>query len=199
MVNTLTDSPIATHTLAQDQPLMEANNKYYAHTLIVDHQIGDATPGLTSGRTDTTAQEGYHKVIHYVTNAGDPGVIAGVGQLYTKIVGGDVALFYESALGIIQQLTTNITPTAASPGKSSLPGGLIIQWGSATAAPDGTVVTFSQTFPTNLFSLTISHSAPGAAENLAAIVSAGSKTTSGFNFRVSGSSAASYSYIAIGN
>ncbi len=199
MVNTLTDSPISTHTLAQDQPLMEENNKYYAHTLIVDHQIGDASPGLTGGRTDATAKEGYHKVIHYVTNAVDPGVIANVGQLYTKVVGADVALFYESALGVIQQLTANITPVAATNGKSFLPGGLIIQWGSAGATADATVVAFNTAFPNNLYSCVVSHTSAGAAEATGNVVSAASKTLNGFTLRVTGTGSASYSYIAIGN
>lgn len=198
MVNTLTDSPVASHTLAFDQPLMESNNKYFAHTLVVDHQIGDATAGLTGGRTDATAKEGYHTIIHYVNQGADPAPIAGVGQLYTKTVGADVALFYESGLGIVQQLTGNITPVAATNGKSFLAGGLIIQWGSATSA-DGTVVAFNTPFPTNLYSLVISHSAPGAGENTGAIISAASKTLTGFTLRVSGSGSASYSYVAIGN
>jgi len=145
---------------------------------------------------------GYHTVIHSVPQGGNPPAIAGYGQLYSKTINSftsDQALFWETGTGLIQQLTANLTPTVATNGSSFLPGGIIIQWGSGSAVADLTTISFNVTFPNNLFSLTIAHSAVAPGENTQTIVSASSKTTSNFRLRVSGASAASYSYIAIGN
>jgi hypothetical protein len=195
MTNTLTDSPISSHTLAFDQPLMEANNLYYGNVLHTDHQIGPAN----GTRNDGITQEGNHTIIHFVNQSGDPSPISSVGQLYTKTLSGDVALYYESGGGVVQLLTANFSPVNANPGISYLAGGLIIKWGSGSAA-DGAPITFnsSKAF-TNLFSLVVSHSAAGAGENPGEIVSAANKSTTGFNIRITPSATISYSYIAIGN
>lgn len=181
-------------SLGQTKATIRNNLDGTFQTVAIDHIDNNGQPG--------SQPAGYHKVIHSVPQGSDPVAIPGYGQLYSKTVNSftsDQALFWETGGGLIQQLTTNLTPTAATNGKSFLPGGLIIQWGSGAGVSDGTSVTFNVTFPTTLFSLTIAHSASGAGENTGAIVSAASKTTAGFTLRVNGSSAASYSYVAIGN
>ena len=195
--------PIPTYTpgyppdgssLGQTKATIRNNLDGTFQTLAIDHIDNNGQPG--------SQPAGYHKVIHAVPQGSDPAAIVGYGQLYSKTINSfttDQALFWETGGGLIQQLTANITPTAATNGSSFLPGGLIIQWGSAAAATDGTTVNFNVTFPTNLFSLTIAHSAAGSGENTGAIVSAALKTTAGFRLRINGSSSASYSYIAIGN
>jgi len=178
--------PNAPNNPSVDQPNMLTNTQSDNSIWAVDHIGYNAVNG------------GIHNVIRFNNQAADPAAIAGFGQLYTKTLGADQQLYYESGAGVVS-LLSGMTQTVAASGNIKFPGGLIIQWGSAIAAPDNTLVTFSIPFPANLFALDISHSSPGAAENTGAIVSAASKTLSNFRVRVSGSSGASYSYIAIGN
>lgn len=57
---------------------------------------------------------GKHKIIHFVTQAGNPVAVAGVGQLYTKTITGDQQLFYESGGGVVSKLSPMpILPVAA--------------------------------------------------------------------------------------
>lgn len=82
---------------ADDAPLMQVNCNSIASWVNVDH-VGFNTSNNTGG---------YHKVAHFITSAGDPSLIANIGQVYTKLVGSEVQLFYESNSGFIAQLTRN--------------------------------------------------------------------------------------------
>lgn len=117
-------------------------------TLGVDHINNNAQPGAKPA--------GYHTVVHMVPQAANPATIAGYGQLFSKTVNADQALFWKTGNGLVQQLTTNITPSAATNGYTFLPGGLILQWGSATRA-SGVPVVFTVEgdikFPNNCFSV----------------------------------------------
>ena len=181
-----TGIPSANNDPADDQPLIQQNFSNINGYLNVDHVL----PGASGN--------GYHKQSTYTALGTKPYAIpfGNNGAAYTKLVSGVAQLFFENSALAETQLTFPIS--VASPGYAYLPGGVLVQWGSATAAPDSTTVTFPIAFNT-LFSCVVSHSAPGAAENTAAIISAANKTTTGFLFRVSGSSGASYSYVAIGN
>ena len=57
--------------------------------------------------TTAMSTDGYHKVIQFVTQSGDPAAIAGGGQLYTKSEGGEVNLYYRagSLVGTITRLS----------------------------------------------------------------------------------------------
>jgi hypothetical protein len=119
-------------------------------TLGVDHINNNGLPG--------TQPAGYHNITHWVPQAGNPVAVTGYGQLYSKTVNADQALFWETGNGLVQQLTTNITPSAAANGRSFLPGGIIIQWGSVTSAlpNNGSVNFFAATglaFPNNCFNV----------------------------------------------
>jgi hypothetical protein len=103
---------------------------------------------------------GYHNVVHVVPQGSNPAPVTGYGQLYSKTVNSyttDEALFWETGNGLIQQLTTNIIPTALSVtnGYTFLAGGLIFQWGEITSATKNslTVGNFNVTFPNNNFTL----------------------------------------------
>lgn len=180
-------------TLGQSKAQIRTNLDSTFQTLGVDHINNNGDPG--------SQPRGYHTVAHFVPQAGDPAAIAGYGQLYSKSVNSvttDTALFWETGAGLITQLTSNFTPTASTNGKTFLPGGIIMQWGSGTS-PDSTSVNFNMTFPTTLYSLTLSHSQSGTGENTQTVVSAQLKTTSGFLFRTNGASGnTTYSYVAIG-
>jgi hypothetical protein len=201
MVNILTDSPISSHTLAQDQPLMEANNKYYAHTLVVDHQIGDATAGLTGNRNDGIAGEGYHNVIHLNTQAMDPAP-SSVGQLYSKTIAGSDELFYESIAGIVSQLTGPGGQVLNYNGYAQI-GPLLFQWGFVNGTHganntfnlgDNGTVTFTIPFPNKIVNVTTcmnwNSTTAGSISSGSAVNAApdyGKTTNSKFNWQVGGS------------
>lgn len=134
--------PAAGHTLATDQPLILDNFTYLNATDAVDHNILNNT---------ASAQNGYHKVIHYVNQGGDPGPLT-IGQLYTKTVGANQELFYRAGTSnIVTQLTSAVIPVIGTTGTTTLPGGLIMKWGSTAAVTTGTTIAFGTAFPTNIF------------------------------------------------
>lgn len=100
--NYIFDIPFATHNPSSDQPDMLTNNNSNKLIWDVDHHgFGDNLGG-------------YHNVIHQDPQVGgmplapvNPPVVAGIGQTYVKTVGSDVQLFYESGLGVINQLTNS--------------------------------------------------------------------------------------------
>jgi len=121
--------PDAANNPSQDQPLMKINNQSTAALIDVDHFGFNVANG------------GYHDVIHQPPQGADPAPINGVGQTFTKTIGGDQQLFFESGNGVVSQLTAsqNITRgtvniTAALQTIATLPadcvGMLVIQYNS---------------------------------------------------------------------
>lgn len=152
--------PIPTYTpgyppdgssLGQTKSTIRNNLDGTFQTLGVDHINNNGAPG--------SQPAGYHSVIHSVPQASNPSPIAGYGQLYSKTINSytnDQALFWETGAGLIQQLTTNLTPTVSgNRGYSFIPGGFIVQWGSTTAvqSSSSTTVDYLIAFPNNVFSL----------------------------------------------
>ncbi len=107
--------------------------------------------------SDVTAQNGYHEDIHfnpvsttatqpppnydsalqYPAAAGLPPVVAGIGQLFSSGVNDsintDTGLYWLSGNGLQVAMTRNFEPSHAANGSTFLPGGLILQWGTATS------------------------------------------------------------------
>jgi len=184
--------PAANHAPKNDQPTMQTNAASISGLIAVDH-VGfnsQATPG------------GYHKVIHFNNQGSDPGVVAGVGQLYTKTASSDQNLFYESGNGVITQLTgpvapvpKQVTPSAGNQksGYTVLPGGILLQYGLSNTVGTSIAITFPQTFSSQLMSIQLT----GFSSSSFFYVS--SQSTSGFTINPSGSSSSSSVYwVAIG-
>jgi hypothetical protein len=144
--------PNAPNNPADDQPQMKLNFQNIAGFLAVDHVAAGAV------------NAGYHDVIHMVIDPGDvnPTPIASIGQLYVKQITSagnpDEALFYESGGGRVTQLTTNLgsggnTYLAATNGYTTLPGGLIFQWGYQASSGGVVNVTLPIVFPNNVFNI----------------------------------------------
>lgn len=95
--------PAANNNPSNDQPLMLVNNQSTQSIIAVDHIGFNAANG------------GYHTIIHQGPQGSDPAAITGFGQTYTKTIGGDVVLFYESGNGVVTQLTSS---TGTSPSLS---------------------------------------------------------------------------------
>jgi hypothetical protein len=103
------------------------------------------------------------------------------------------------AISFAKLLSTDWTASLGASGYQKLPSGLIIQWGSGTAASN-TSISFPTTFPTSAYCVIASCSNYGASR----IVNAGNISTSGFT--ASGfvtntagfSSGEAFYYIALG-
>lgn len=98
---------------------------------------------------------GYHRYIHQPPQT-TPGNISGIGQTYTKTVGSDVQLFYESGTGVETQLTGPNSASATTNGYTWLPGGILLQWGQnnnpiASSGSTNLVQNFNIPFPNNCF------------------------------------------------
>lgn len=157
--------PIPTYTpgyppdgssLGQTKVVIRNNLDGTFQTLGVDHVNNNGVPGANPA--------GYHTVIHQVTQSGDPVTIAGVNQVYSKVVSGDTALFNKTGNGVVTQLTTpnagagfggniiNYQPGFTG-GWTFLPGGLIMQYGLATTPPGDTIVPFPISFTSGVYSV----------------------------------------------
>ena len=141
------DIPQASDIIAISQGDILGNFTYLQESVGKDHNMTDSSnPALTN-------PDGYHTVIHHVTQVADPAVIAAVGQIYTKNVTvgitTDTQLFFESGLGVISQLTGG--NSSGMNGYIYLPGPVLVQW-SLTTIPGTTITpTFPIPFPTACF------------------------------------------------
>lgn len=203
------DIPLATNKPSVDQPNMKINTNSIKSIIGTDH--------LTFGTATGSQIDGYHKVIHFANQPGDPAAIIGTGQEYTKTITGDQQLFYRSGSGTITQLTSSIVPSAGFIGYTYLPGGIIMQWGFKNGSHGGShtfnagdtgSVTFPLAFPNNIFTVqtTVNYNtntagSPSSSSAEVVALDYFNTTTAGFNWQISGSGS-SYTvfyWTAIGN
>lgn len=181
--------PTGTVPLNQDYLNIQKNFMQLNNTYLVDHVA-----------FNVLSNNGYHTVIHQVTQTMDPPVVSGTNQLYSKVVAGDTALFMESGNGIVQQLSGAFSTTSTN-GSVTLPGGIILKWGSLVPTRQtNSNVTFATAFPNACFSVTANLTRTANLNNEDVVyIQAVSKTT--FTYRnTSGSSDVSMMYwIAVGN
>lgn len=134
--------------ISVSQPLITGNFTYLHESYGKDHNF------TSTSNTSLSNSDGYHKVAHFVNQVGNPAAIAGVGQLYTLTASADQVLAYRSGNGVTTQLSGPITPNAVTSGYTSLPGGIVYQWGTALAAlVPGAIGTtaFNTAFPNGVF------------------------------------------------
>jgi hypothetical protein len=194
-----TNIPFSSNNPSQDQPLMQENTNSLKSLIEIDH-IGFGNN-----------QGGYHKVIHQPDNVTDPAILAGLGQHYTKTVGADIQFFYESALGVITQLTGPTAPLAAVKGYVYLPGGILLQWGRQTGVTSGSfsggnaegTAAYGTPFPTAVWNVitvpfytTVPSDAASINPNLSSFL-----TLTGFTWRLNTNSNkyTGFCWLAIGN
>jgi hypothetical protein len=212
--------PTGTVNLNIDYKNIQDNFQQLDTTFAVDHVT----------YSNQTAQNGYHTAVHLnpisttATNPPNnqpivpPSVTAGIGQLFSSQINDgvnvDTALYFLTGGNRLLQLTRNFLPvSAASPGYTFLPGGIIVAWGivttSLSAGSTGTV-----TFPTissnpvftNVFNVftSLNFTASNPPTSSSAIVlsirkSTLSKTSFTWLANGSGSSWIGFYWVAIGN
>lgn len=146
---------------------------------------------------------GKHKFCTLVNQASDPTTNTTEGALYTKQSGGSTFLFWRRDNNATPYLLTFVDPVASANGYSSLPGGIIYQWGFVNGASDEDTITFPVGF-SNIFNIQVTQkdATPSSATRIVGVRNLVS--TTGFKVRIvtSGSlisSSASIYYNAIGN
>ena len=190
-----------------DQPLMKINTNSIFNIIAVDHIGFNSTPG------------GYHNIIHFNDQgATTPPQVLGVGQLFTKTVGSDQELFYESGNAVVTQLTGASPPSPGTNGYVYLSGGILLQWGIVNgthgsdnhfSGGDTGTVTFSTSniaFPNNCFGVTANAlddlsigSKPTSNNNIVIDRSTLSKTKFDWLFVTNSSQYFRFFWMAIGN
>src|SRR5579862_9721549 len=112
--------------------------------------------------SNNTLQQGYHTTVAMVpTQSGVnpptiPSAISNYGQLFSATINDgintDQALFWLSGGGRLTQLTSNFTfRYSTTQGTTSLPGGLILQWGLIPTSNTNQTITFNRPFPTVVY------------------------------------------------
>ncbi len=185
-----TNIPATGNKPSSDQPIMQQNTANIATFCAVDHVgFGSTSP----------PHSGYHNIIHLNPQAVDPGNTATFGQVYAKTISGDQQLFYESGSGTVSQLTGNASSLADS-GYTTLPNGLILQWGQkANPGTTGSVsfpISFPSTNPPFIIQLTLQRTSG----NQSVTVDNGTvPTAGGFHFLASSAGSNILYWFAIGN
>lgn len=133
--------PNAPNDPADDQPLMQQNFSSINLWTSVDHfEFSDIKAGI-------------HKQVT-LKNEAAPGLGAGDGVLFANTASGQSWPFWQNgAAGSPFQLLGNAS-TIASNGFTTLPNGIIFQWGLSLSGGGTVVVTFPTPFPNNVFSFT---------------------------------------------
>lgn len=170
-----------------DVPLMKTNFANISGFLAVDH----VAPGATNA--------GIHNQVHLV-NESAPGLIGTGGVLYANITAGNSFPFWQNALGSFPLLSP---VTASVSGSTTLPGGIILQWGTVAPTNATTVpVTFTPTF-TNIFNASITRfratASPDPGSSYEYYIDASSLTTTGFNLINRDGHTYGFYWFAIGN
>lgn len=127
------DIPEASDDPSQSQGQILANFQALNTFLSVNHVA------LNDG------DQGKHKFVQMPEQGSAPATAANEGALYTKAVSGVTQLFFrEESSGSERQLTSSFS--AATNGTLTIPGGLLIQWGLASAVNTSSNINFNTAF-----------------------------------------------------
>lgn len=131
--------PTVGQSLGNSRPQVLGNFNYINTTLKVNHLFNEANAGK-------------HYKVEMPRQSPSPTPAADEGLLFTKLSGGITRLVWKRDASATDIELTGIDPLAASSGYSTLPGGLIIQWGVTPGnVVSGTNVNFPTTFPTTVY------------------------------------------------
>lgn len=198
-----TNMPLPTDTLAQSQPRIRVNFN------LIDSYFGQDHFSFTAA-----SNNGLHKKISFVgvnpaaaipvTTEG----ITAIAEYMPNIAGAEerqaYALFYRqnsaAHADVGYQLTGTQVPVNASRGCSSLPGGLMIQWGRTAVLPVGTSpdIPFQIDFDSPPYSIVITAIKVGGGSGKGLFVKTASETKHKFNVENEASAGHDIYWIAIG-
>jgi hypothetical protein len=87
-----------------------------------------------------------------ISPAAGPTTLASEGAVFTRDIAGRPSLFYRQESDGTEIQLTGVDPVVSSAGQSTLPGGLIMKWGSTTiSSTANTNLTFPVAFGTSIF------------------------------------------------
>jgi len=165
---------------SQSQPKITANFEGISTFVQVNH-----------GNFDDP-DEGKHLFMQMPVQGAAPTTGATEGALYTKTLAAQAELYYrKQSSGAEVQMTGPFT--AAANGLVTLPGGLIIIWGTASSG-NGLPVSYHTAFPTASFTVQVTQNTTGALAVGAVVVD-----NTQFTFFSNPAATISFSYLAIGN
>lgn len=140
---------------------------YTANIPVVGQSLGNSRPTINSNfsaiQTTFDANHvdfnspnpGFHTHVDLLEQGSDPNPPIDACSHYSKAVAGVTEWFFQREnSGAVIQMSKG-TPTVSANGYTFLPGGVLFQWGTATASIGSASVTFPLTFPGALFSITI--------------------------------------------
>lgn len=145
--------------------------------------------------------QGKHKFLQMPEQGSAPVTAVDEGALYTKVASNITNLFWRQENNGTEIQLTGIAPIALVNGYSTLPGGLIIQWGTILATGTNTTVLFVTSnidYPNNCFHVFAQTQTTNLTEGVDYTVTNLSTTS----FRISktpSSSNTTFSWLAIGN
>lgn len=161
---------------------------------LVKNQRFRVTFNAAAGATPTLAVSGLTaKNLKYKDSTGTKQAITS-----TQVPSGWVSDVEYDGTDWVVLSVLSLGKSIAASGYTKMGDGLILQWGTSTVTT-GTplAVTFSLTFPTNVYSITVSVVNPSSSNNTSYLTS---PTTSGFSANVSGTAGVSaVHWMAIGN
>ena len=175
--------PRSGQSLGNSRPQVQGNFDYINTAFAINHVAFNAS-GV-----------GKHKFMQMPEQVSAPTTLANEGALYTKEAQSITNLFWRQESNGTEVQLTGIAPLAAGNGYSTLPGGMIIQWGSTGAVGSSLNVSYNITFPNSIFSTVIT----GTSANKAFRISANATNQFTVTPIDGGTSGSSIYWIAIGN
>lgn len=184
MVDYNPNIPASSDNLSTSQGQIQNNFTQLNTIFDVDHvTFNDAT----------SANRGFHRKVRLSNVASDPVLVSPQTQLYSKTISGAEQLFFANASTVTQ--ITGLTSSIVGNGSITLPGGLVLIWGTIAAAVNNVVQNFHTAFPTACFNVQVTISIGSTVSP----VGINGFTRTGFTFRTTASGGVPITYFAIGN
>jgi len=170
---------------------------------LISQSQGDILDNFTALNTSNSvnhvayndANQGKHKFMQMPEEVANPATAGNEGALVVKEAGALAELFYvpESNGAAVQMTSGGISASAAS-GYSFLPGGMLIQWGTAAGTSAGTANVFPVSFTGTAYTVVVTPLNAGAITGWNVF----SKSNSQFICKTTVAGPITLNYIAIG-
>lgn len=180
--------PLDGQSLSNSKPQIRSNFTVINTAFSVNH--------LDLGAVD----QGKHKFLQMPQQGSAPATAVDEGGLYAKIVSGVTSLFWRQQNNGAEIRLTGVTPVALANGYSTLPGGIIVQWGSISTVAVTTPVLFATSninFPNNCFHVFAQTQNVNIANSI--VWSVTNLSTTGFSLGTIPPFGVPFSWLAIGN
>lgn len=202
---------IPTGTIPLNQDYLNLQNNFNQANIAFG---GDHVPFTDTSGLPPTGITGMHTPIHMVpisTSTTNPPnnyppngytAVTGYGQLINAVCNDgystDNTLFFLTGKNRLQQLTRNLTPQAVTNGYTFIPGGLILQWGTASITGSKTV-SFNAATSINILNMQTTFIGSSSSSNTLSIVSVTPGSPGSFTWNFTGSTSYTQFYwVAIG-